>query len=146
MINNVKAIVTYFKQFVRVADQLRSAQSKDKQLKLIQSVPPKWNSISYMLERFLSLPEYVAPILIRNLNVPDMISETQMNIIKVLQILSPLEKVSKEIEKNILPQVNNSDNCLYKQLESLTPISEEVITIKNVAMFDVNKRFGALNT
>lgn len=37
MINRVKAIVTYFKQSVTAADQLHSAQSKDKQLKLIQS-------------------------------------------------------------------------------------------------------------
>jgi len=51
-----------------------------------------------------------------------MISKTQMNILKeILQILSPLEKVSKEIcgEKyltasKIIPIIN----CLRKQLEN----------------------------
>lgn len=101
-----------------------------------------------MLERFLSLSEYVAPILIRNSNAPDMISGTQMNILKeVLQILSPIEKVSKEIcgEKyltasKIIPIIN----CLHKQIENLIPISEEAIILKNVAISEINKRFGAI--
>jgi len=88
------------------------------------------------------------PVLIRNLNAPDMISKTQMNILKeILQILSPLEKVSKEIcgEKyltasKIIPIIN----CLRKQLENLTPISEGASAIKNIAIFELSKRFGAI--
>jgi len=139
VINNIKNIVTYFKQSVTAADQLRNAQPKDKQLKLIQSVPTRWNSTFYMLERFIFLSEYIVPVLIRNLNAPDMISRTQMNILKeILQILSPLEKVSKEIcgEKyltasKIIPIIN----CLRKQLENLIPSSEEASAKKNIAIF-----------
>jgi len=49
-------------------------------------------------EKIIFLSEYIVPILIRNLNAPDMISRTQMNILKeILQTLFPLEKVSKKI-------------------------------------------------
>jgi len=51
VINNIRNIVTYFKQSVTAADQLRNTQPRDKQLKLIQSVPTKWNSTFYMLKR-----------------------------------------------------------------------------------------------
>lgn len=101
-----------------------------------------------MIERFLSLSEYIAPILIRNLNSPDMISGTEINILQeIIKVLSPLETVTKEIcgEKyltasKIIPIIN----CLYKQFENLTPTSNEAISVQNVAMFEINKRFGAI--
>jgi len=46
--------VTYFNQSVTAADQLRNAQPKDKQLKLIQSVLTKWNSTCWK-DLFFSL-------------------------------------------------------------------------------------------
>lgn len=148
IISNVKHIVTYFKQSVVAADQLRKAQPKEKKLKLIQSVPTRWNSTFYMLERFVSLYEYITPILIRNVGAPHMINKTQINIlIEILEILSPLEKVTKEIcgEKyltgsKIIPIIN----CLRIQLENLTPTSKGAIAMRATAIFEINKRFGCI--
>lgn len=65
IIDKVKSIVTYFKQSVAAADELRRAQPTNNILKLVQSVPTRWNSTFYMLERFTKLYEYIAPILIK---------------------------------------------------------------------------------
>jgi len=40
----------------------------------------------------------------------------------------------------IIPTIN----CLRKQLENLTAILEETGAIKNIAIFELNKRFGAI--
>lgn len=55
----VKSIVTYFKQSVKAADELRKAQPVQTPLKLIQEVSTRWNSMYYMLERFIRLLDHV---------------------------------------------------------------------------------------
>lgn len=89
----------------------------------------KWNSKYYMLERFLKLYEFVATILIKNPKLPEMITALELKTVKeVLNILGPIEAVSREIcgEKyltasKVIPIIN----CLCKQLENLTPSTED---------------------
>lgn len=51
ILTRVKDIVTFFKQSIKAADSLRAVSN----LKLVQSVPTRWNSSYYMIERFLQL-------------------------------------------------------------------------------------------
>lgn len=122
VIDKVKAIVSYFKQSVAAADELRKAQPAENILKLIQSVPTRWNSKFYMLERFLKLYECIAPILLKNPKSPAIIDASDLEVIKeVLTVLSPIEAVSKEMcgenyltSSKIIPVVN----CLIKRIET----------------------------
>lgn len=76
--NQVKSIVTYFKQSVNAMDELRAEQHSQKKegevLTLIQSVSTRWNSCLDMLERFNKLSAIVAKILSGRRNAPDMLT------------------------------------------------------------------------
>ncbi|KAJ8913310.1 hypothetical protein NQ315_010978 [Exocentrus adspersus] len=134
IIQKVKAIVTHFKHSVSAADSLRKSQHPQTALKLIQSVPTRWNSKFYMLERFVKLSEYVAPILLSNTKAPPMISASDLEIVKeVLNILAPIEAVSKEMcgqkyltSSKVIPIVN----CLLKKLENFLPVTEDALALK----------------
>lgn len=148
IIEKVRAIVTYFKQSVSAADELRKAQTPQNILKLIQSVPTRWNSKYYMLERFVKLYEHVASILLKNPKSPPMISASDLETIKeVLNILAPIEAVSKEMcgekyltSSKVIPVVN----CLLKKLESLSPLTAEALALKATTISELSKRFGAV--
>jgi len=90
--------VTSFKHSVVGADDLRKAQPVNNVLKLKPSVPTRWNSMYYMLERFTKLYEYVAPILLKCPKALPMIDASELVLIKeILTLLSPIETVSKAI-------------------------------------------------
>jgi hypothetical protein len=65
VIKDVKDIVTFFKQSVKASDRLRFEQQKSgvSILKLIQAVKTRWNSVYYMLERFVTLNRFIIPVL-----------------------------------------------------------------------------------
>nr|CAI5826184.1 unnamed protein product [Callosobruchus analis] len=71
VVNKVKVIVKFFKQSVVAADNLRKIQKLNSEeiFKLIQSVPTRWNSTFYMLQRFLRL-RYDCCCFVEILNFP----------------------------------------------------------------------------
>ncbi|KAJ8962434.1 hypothetical protein NQ314_005730 [Rhamnusium bicolor] len=98
LIEKVKKTITYFKQSVNAADELRRVQPEDKTLKLKQSLPTRWNSVFYMLERFLMLNKYVASIILSDSKAPEIMTASELEEIKeFIQILKPIESVSKEL-------------------------------------------------
>jgi len=132
VIDKVKAIVTFFKHSVNASDELRKLQVKNdikegSVLKLKQECETRWNSMYYMLSRFLQLTEYVNAILIR-FPKPDMLMQGEIYIIKeIVTILSSLEKITVEMSgeryvtcSKIIPIVN----CLAKTMEKLSPNTE----------------------
>lgn len=148
IIEKVKLIVTYFKQSVVTADEFRKAQPANNILRLIQSVPTRWNSTYYMLERFINRYEYIAPILLKNPKTPNMLDACELGKVnEFLQILGPIKSVTEEIcgEKyltasKIIPIVN----CLFKKIDSLSPSSKEVLALKDKTSRELSKRFGAI--
>lgn len=133
----VKNIVRYFKQSVVAADELRKAQKDTTPLKLIQSVPTRWNSIFYQLERFVRLADKVAPILLGNAKAPPMLTAAQLESIKdLLEILKPFENLTKELCGLKYVTISTSIpliNCLKDDLQSMNP--RTVIGKKAIRVF-----------
>ena len=130
--NCVKAIVTYFKQSVNAMDDLRAEQEGQKKdgevLTLIQSVSARWNSCLDMLERFNTLSAIVAKILETRRNAPDMITSSELSVIRDLIILlTPFKQATEEISGD--QYVTSSlaipiANLLQKGLEEVKPFTE----------------------
>lgn len=106
----IKTLITFFKHSVSAADELRKHNTK----KLIQSVPTRWNSTYYMLERFIELSESLTVILLKLPKTPPMLLTLEVQLAKVvIEILSPIEEVTKEIcgeqyvtSSKIIPLIN----------------------------------------
>lgn len=100
--NQVKSIVTYFKQSANAMDELRAKQQSSKKegavLTLIQSVSIRWNSCLDMLERFNKLSATVAKILSGRGNAPDMLTSSQLNVIReLITLLTPFKQATEDI-------------------------------------------------
>ncbi|CAH2088684.1 unnamed protein product [Euphydryas editha] len=100
--NQVKSIVTYFKQSVNAMDELRAEQQSQKKegevLTLIQLVSTRWNSCLDMLEKFNKLSAIVAKILSGRRNAPDMLTSSQLNVIReLITLLKPFKQATEDI-------------------------------------------------
>jgi len=94
LINDIKRLVTFFKHSVAATDEF----NKISKLKLKQSVPTRWNSIYYMLERFIICSDNIASTIVKFHNSPPMISGAQLFIAKeIMFLLKPFEAVTKEL-------------------------------------------------
>ena len=151
----VKTIVTYCKRSIKAADGLKELQKSDSQqhkapLKLKQECETRWNSMFYMLERFLELANHVSTVLMnlprkRNDDIPDMLTHSEVQILKdACAILSPVEKVTTEMSgesyvtcSKIIPIVN----CLTKTLDRITTENEVSERLRTNVLKGVNRRF-----
>lgn len=104
LLTKVKDIVSFFKRSVTASDILK----KKTPLKLIQSVPTRWNSTFFMLERFLKISEFINEVIFYlNANgkeAPSMIDPSEMTILReVAEILQPWSDLTSELsaEKNV---------------------------------------------
>ncbi|KYN50115.1 Zinc finger BED domain-containing protein 1 [Cyphomyrmex costatus] len=137
----VKSIVTYFKHSVYASDKLR--QKVD--LKLIQSVPTRWNSCFYMLERFIELSPHVGSILLEADNSPDMLTASELRVIReFVKLLRPLEQATKEIcgeaystGSKVIPLVN----CIQQKIDKMETQTSEGIKMKELLKSAMNHRF-----
>lgn len=94
LIKKVKTIVTWFKHSVVASDELRKKTDK----KLIQSVITRWNSVYYMLERFLELRPFVNKIVNQHASAPPMVNAAEIEILTdIVNTLQPIEAATTEI-------------------------------------------------
>ncbi|KAI5705868.1 hypothetical protein M8J75_002513 [Diaphorina citri] len=145
MLNKVKDIVTFFKQSINAADDLR----RQSDLKLIQSVNTRWNSTFYMLERFLSLAEKIGPILLKYNRAPTMVSGQDIGIIKeIMLVLKPLEMATRDVSgdsycsssSRIIPLINIVCTKI-NQVPCETEIGKQ-LKAAVITEFLSNRRFG----
>lgn len=140
----VKALVTFFKQSVAAADELRKYTNK----KLIQSVSTRWNSTYFMLDRFVEISESVSAVLLKFPKSPAMLSASELQLAReTIQILKPVENASREAcgqtyvtASRVIPLVNFLKNKIDTLETNLTTSGGIKLRVLLLANFE--KRFG----
>jgi len=96
IINHAKKIVEHFKKSYKSSEMLKFKQFQEfKTLKVLQSVPTRWNSIFIMLERLLLLQQPICAVLRERKKIDLLISEFHWNILKDLtKILKPFNEIT----------------------------------------------------
>lgn len=93
IITKGKNLVTFFKQSVSVSDELH----KICKYKFKQSVPTRWNSVFYVLDRFKSGSDSIASTTVEFPNGPPMLSGSELfSENKILCLLKPFDAATKE--------------------------------------------------
>lgn len=149
-IAKVKAIVTVTRRSVVASDELKKLQMRDGKtegttLKFIQDVSTRWNSTFYMLERFLTLKEYIYPVISKCPNAPDMLKREEMEILNdIISLMKPLECVITEISGDsyptcsvIIPLVH----CLKEAVRECKPLTKCGQEFKENLKVAIDKRF-----
>ncbi|XP_046975191.1 E3 SUMO-protein ligase ZBED1-like [Vanessa cardui] len=146
LITKLKEIVTWFKQSNVASDELRKATEKE--TKLIQEVPTRWNSTYYMIERFLELRTVVNNIIIRHKNAPPMLTASELSVLSsVLQILRPIEAATKEVSgdkyctsSKVIPLIH----CLLLKVKPLKVEESLAQELQSLVLKEIDKRMGAI--
>ncbi|CAI6357783.1 unnamed protein product [Macrosiphum euphorbiae] len=144
VINKIKSIVTFFKQSVAASDELRKLCD----LKLKQSVPTRWNSIYFMIDRFILCSNHIASVLIHIRRGPEMLTADEIDIAKeMLLVLKPMEVATRELcgqkyvtGSTVIPLIN----CLIKKTESIDLTHPTALSLKRAMLENLDKRFGRM--
>jgi len=144
VINKIKSVVTYFKHSVVACDELKKLCN----LKLKQSVPTRWNSIYYMIDRFISCSNHIASVLINIRGGPIMLTAEEIDLAKeIILVLRPMEVATKELCgqqyvtcSKVIPLIN----CLIKKTEGITLLNPIALSLKNAMLENLDIRFGRM--
>lgn len=139
---SVKNIVTWLNNSCFDTDY----QKKVEDLRLIQPCPTGWNSIYYMLRRFLEIKSTIAEIVLGQTNAPLMINGNDIAVIEdFLPILELFDSLTKECSKGksvsvsrIIPIVD----FLSNKLETLEPTTEIGKIFQTTLVKNFEKHFG----
>ncbi|KAL4097510.1 hypothetical protein QTP88_022283 [Uroleucon formosanum] len=152
IISKVREIVKWVKNSVINSDQLIKKQAEagvpeGKFKKLILDVATRWNSVFFMIRRFLEMVSFLSPILLNDITAPSMPTAIEMNILRqLLELLQPLEFVTKESSgenyitiSKVIPMIS----CLLK-LAQIQPRFHVLSDIKDMLHAEIVRRFGLI--
>lgn len=148
IIDKIKNIVSWFKQSVIAADELRKAQNNGEEKKLIQMVPTRWNSTFYMISRFLELREEVNAIIYRHTTAPIMVTACEIEELKIIKLLlQPLESATVQLSGQkystssmVIPLVFNLERSIASVI---TTSSETADSLKQNLLTEIRNRLGS---
>ncbi|KAL4141536.1 hypothetical protein QTP88_004161 [Uroleucon formosanum] len=153
IISKVREIVKWVKNSVINSDQLIKKQAEagvpeGKFKKLILDVATRWNSVFFMIRRFLEMESFLSPIILNDITAPSMPTAIEMNILRqLLELLQPLEFVTKESSgenyitiSKVIPMIS----CLLKQLAQIQPRFDVLSDIKDMLHVEIVRRFGLI--
>lgn len=154
IIKSIKEIVTWFKQSVVAADELRKAQVGRVEKKLVQMVPTRWNSTYHMISRFLDLREDINIIINRHPSAPIMITAREIEELKIIMLLlEPLDTATKQLSGQtyptssiVLPLIYNLEmSILSVETNAVDSASSSDIpkNLKKNLLNEIQNRFGA---
>ncbi|KAF2902321.1 hypothetical protein ILUMI_03859 [Ignelater luminosus] len=122
ILNKIRAIVYYFKTNSVANDELRTHQIQTGEipLKLILDVKGQWNSLYYMIQRFLELEEPIKTISgLLHTDIPTLVKSEWQIINELYQILKPFEDIIKTITAEhycaaslVVPILNGLNNVV----------------------------------
>ena len=127
IINKVKAIVTFCKKSSIAADSLRRHQlagggTEGTLLKGKQQKGTRWNTMHYMIERFILMAPWISSVLFSVPNAPAMLLPSEIEIMKeVMEVLKPIEQITRELCSadvtcsKIIPIVKCLKSCLERK-------------------------------
>lgn len=150
-IQKLKRIVTWFHQSVVAADELRKLTD----LKLIQSVPTRWNSTLHMIERYLKISNHVVNALLQNPKSPTMLtSEEQQILQEAVSFLRVFDEITTKVSSEsvvtvseIFPYSKYILRHLQKQEANTVPGQLLNVKLKTVAKdkFDKYETHGIIS-
>lgn len=97
-------------------------------LKLVLDVKTRWNSLLYMIERFLNIFRIISVIILDKSTAPDFVTAHELNTIREIKmLLQPFEDLTKKVSddkfsimSSILPLVN----CVTATVNNSVPVTD----------------------
>ncbi|XP_067216729.1 E3 SUMO-protein ligase ZBED1-like isoform X2 [Linepithema humile] len=155
IISKVKKIVSLTRHSIVASDELKRLQKRDGKtdgtiLKFIQDVETRWNTTYYMLERFLTLEDYVYPVMLKCTNMPDMLSRTEISVLKnLVALMRPVASVITEISGENYPTCSviiPIIHCMTAAITDCVITTEIGIEFQEKLLNQINKKFQYLES
>ena len=151
IISKVREIVKTVKNSVVNSDKLRNIQQRNgvpegSVKKFILDVKTRWNSVYYMIQRFLEMTRICTDFVFESYGEFEMPLAYEIEILKQLTLLlKPFEFVTKESSgenyvtlSKIIPMINS----LKIELSNFSSTFECIIDVQNTLKQEINRRFG----
>lgn len=153
IIDKVRNIVKWVKNSVIQSDKLRQIQidsgvPEGCTKKFILDVKTRWNSLYYMIDRFLDMSKIAAQLLLDAKDSPELVVGQEIEILKqLIPLLQPFEFVTRESSgqnyvtlSKIVPMIN----CLTSQLTKFSSPIDCVTQLQIKLLAECKKRFGLI--
>ena len=148
VITKVKNVVSFFHRSTKATDKLHDIQTRMNIFhhKLIQHVETRWNSVYFMLERYLEQEEAIRTTLCwmdhSDLCIP---SDNNQMMTDVMAILKSLESITREMSGEMYVSASKMI-ILSKGLQRLTPTTFTGISgrLAERLIFNMRKRFQGM--